>query len=88
MSDKDQQDAWLARPESIRLLWIVFSVALMITLVLQFITDLNGDFGIGGWLGFAAIFGFGSCLLMVLVARVLGFILKRDQAYYREESDD
>lgn len=88
MNDKDQQDAWLARPESIRLLWIVFSVVLALTVVLQFVIKVKGYFGIDGWLGFAAIFGFGSCLLMVLVAKALGFVLKRDQDYYREESDD
>ena len=88
MNDKDQQDAWLARPETIRLLWIVFSAILALTVILQFVIKVKGYFGIDGWFGFAAIFGFISCLLMVLVAKALGFILKRDEDYYREESDD
>jgi hypothetical protein len=80
MNDKHRQDAWLARPESIRLLWKLFAVVLAMTVVAQF-------FGVDGWPGFAAIFGFVSCLLMVLVAKALGLVLKRDQDYYKEESD-
>ena len=88
MNDKNQQDAWLARPESIRKLWIGFSAVLALTVVLQFVIKVKGYFGIDGWFAFGAIFGFLSCLLMVLVAKALGFALKRDEDYYREESDD
>ena len=87
MNDKHQQDAWLARPESIRLLWKLFAIVLALTVVAQFFIKVKGYFGVDGWLGFAAIFGFVSCLLMVLVAKALGLVLKRDQNYYKEESD-
>jgi len=55
--------------------------------VAQFVIKVKGYFGVDGWLGFAAIFGFVSCLLMVLVAKALGLVLKRDEDYYKEESD-
>jgi len=87
MNDNHQQDAWLARPESIRLLWKLFAVVLALTVVAQFVIKVKGYFGVDGWLGFAAIFGFVSCLLMVLVAKALGLVLKRDEDYYKEESD-
>lgn len=87
MNDDHQQDAWLARPESIRLLWKLFAVVLALTVVAQFFIKVKGYFGVDGWLGFAAIFGFVACLLMVLVAKALGLVLKRDQDYYKEESD-
>ena len=87
MNDKHQQDAWLARPESIRLLWKLFAIVLALTVVAQFFIKVKGYFGVDGWLGFAAIFGFVACLLMVLVAKALGLVLKRDQDYYKEESD-
>ena len=87
MNDNHQQDAWLARPESIRLLWKLFAVVLVLTVVAQFVIKVKGYFGVDGWLGFAAIFGFVSCLLMVLVAKALGLVLKRDEDYYKEESD-
>jgi len=87
MNDKHQEDAWLARPESVRLLWKLFAVVLALTVVAQFFIKVKGYFGVDGWLGFAAIFGFVCCLLMVLVAKALGLVLKRDQDYYKEESD-
>jgi len=88
MNDKHQQDAWLARPESVRLMWKLFAAVLVLTVVAQFFIKVKGYFGVDGWLGFAAIFGFVCCLLMVLVAKALGLVLKRDQDYYKEESDD
>jgi hypothetical protein len=87
MNDDHQQDAWLARPESIRLLWKLFALVLALTVAAQFFIKVKGYFGVDGWLGFAAVFGFVACLLMVLVAKVLSLVLKRDQDYYKEESD-
>jgi len=42
---------------------------------------------VDGWFGFGAAFGFLACVLMVLVAKGLGLVLKRDQDYYRERDD-
>ena len=78
-------DAWLARPDSIRLMWRIFWAVLAITVALQLVVKVKGYFGIDGWFGFGAAFGFLSCLAMVIVAKVLGYILKRDENYYREE---
>jgi sterol desaturase/sphingolipid hydroxylase (fatty acid hydroxylase superfamily) len=73
---------WLTRPATIRLLWIGFSVVLAITVLLQFFIKVKGYFGIDGWFGFGAAFGFACCVAMVLVAKVLGFVLKRSEDYY------
>jgi hypothetical protein len=82
-----EDDAWLARPSTIRLLWRVFIVALALALVAQLLFPVKGKFGVDGWLGFGAVFGFLSCLAMVLCAKGLGWILKRDEDYYRERDD-
>ena len=37
---------------------------------------------------FGAVFGFLSCVLMVLFAKALGVLLKRPNDYYREQEDD
>ena len=88
MSEK-QDDAWLARPDSIRLLWRVFWVILALTVLAQFVFKVKGYFVVDGWLAFGAIFGFLSCLAMVLAAKGLGIFLKRGEAYYAaEEKDD
>jgi UPF0716 family protein affecting phage T7 exclusion len=55
---------------------------------LQAVIKVKGYFGVDGWIGFGAVFGFLSCLLMVLFAKGLGYLLKRDQDYYRSERGD
>lgn len=88
MKDKTQQDHWLARPETIRKLWWVFSFVLALTVGAQVFIYVKGYFGVDGWFGFGAFFGFLSCLAMVLVAKGLGVFLKRDENYYTAGDDD
>ncbi len=83
-----QDDHWLVRPGSIRLLWRVFWAVLALTVPLQIVIKVKGYFGVDGWIGFGAAFGFLSCVAMVVVAKGLGYILKRDDDYYRAEEDD
>jgi sterol desaturase/sphingolipid hydroxylase (fatty acid hydroxylase superfamily) len=82
-------DHWLARPTTIRLLWRVFAAVLALTVLAQVVISVKGYFGVDGWFAFGAVFGFVSCLAMVLVAKALGFVLKRDEDYYDtgEDSD-
>lgn len=88
MSDKPDDDAWLARPDSIRLLWRLFWAILALTVLAQFVIKVKGYFVIDTWLAFGAWFGFLSCLAMVVVAKVLGFFLKRKDDYYQAEDGD
>ncbi|MGI9331054.1 MAG: hypothetical protein ACR2QB_10100 [Gammaproteobacteria bacterium] len=81
-TDKGQADAWLARPASIRKLWVGFAVLLAATVLGQFLIPVKGYFGLDAWFGFGALFGFLSCVAMVIVAKVLGVVLKRDEQYY------
>lgn len=88
MNDNKQQDHWLVRPTTIRKLWWGFSVVLALTVVAQLFIYVKGYFGVDSWFGFGAAFGFLSCLAMVLVAKGLGFFLKRDEDYYAAGEDD
>jgi sterol desaturase/sphingolipid hydroxylase (fatty acid hydroxylase superfamily) len=83
-----EDDAWLARPSTIRLLWRVFAVVLAVSVAAQLLFKVKGYFTVDGWLGFGAIFGFLSCVAMVLFAKVMGWALKRDEHYYAEPEDD
>ena len=83
-----EDDAWLARPSTIRLLWKVFAVVLAMSVAVQLLFPVKGKFGVDGWLAFGAVFGFLSCLAMVLFAKGLGFFLKRDENYYSGGEDD
>ena len=61
---------------------LTMTAVLALTVLAQLVIGIKGYFGVDGWFGFGAAFGFLSCLAMVLVAKGLGFFLKRDQDYY------
>lgn len=88
MSEMNDKDHWLARPTTIRLLWRVFIAVLALTVLAQLVVGIKGYFGPDSWFGFAAAFGFLSCLAMVLFAKMLGFGLKRAEDYYDDGGDD
>jgi len=83
-----EPDHWLVRPETIRWIWRISIVVLAITVLLQLVIKVKGYFGVDGWIGFGAVYGFLACLAMVLVAKGLGFALKRDEDYYRRDLSD
>lgn len=73
---------WLTRPNTIRWLWISGCSVLAMTVLLQWAIPIKGYFGIDGWLGFGALFGFLCCVLMVFGAKVIGKLIKRPENYY------
>jgi sterol desaturase/sphingolipid hydroxylase (fatty acid hydroxylase superfamily) len=86
--NKHESDHWLVKPATIRWIWRISIAVLAITVLLQLVISIKGYFGVDGWLGFGAAFGFMSCLAMVLVAKGLGFVLKREEDYYRKDLAD
>ncbi len=88
MKPQADEQNWLVRPSTIRLLWRILWIVLALTVAADFFVKPKPYFSIEGWYGFAAAFGFLSCVLMVLVAKALGAFLKRDQDYYRKPDDD
>jgi len=86
MNDSDKVQ-FLSRPRTIRVLWWVFSVVLVLTVIAQCFIYVKGYFTVDSWFGFAAGYGILCCLLMVLFARALGILLKRPRDYYRERDD-
>lgn len=85
MSDTPQSEKelhWLVRPSTIRKLWIAFSVVLVLTLGAQFFVHVHDYFTVDGVPGFYAFFGFFSCVAMVVVAKLLGLLLKRPDTFY------
>lgn len=88
MNTPQHDDHWLARPSTIKLLWRVFAVVLILLVLAQVLIYVKGYFGVDGWFGFGAAFGFLSCLAMVLFAKALGYVLKRREDYYDDGVDD
>ena len=75
---------WLTRPETIRRLWIVFGAILALVVLVESGVAVHGHFGLDATFGFNAWYGFVTCVAMVLIAKALGSVLKRDDRYYDE----
>ena len=84
--DPAGENHWLTRPGTVRLMWWLFSVILVLTVLVQWLIPVKGKFTLESTFGFGAWYGFGACLAMVLVAKVLGWLLKRPESYYGEEA--
>lgn len=75
-------DHWLVRPGTIKLLWMIFAVILVVTVMADMFIHHHAWFGLDGTFGFGAWFGFVSCIAMVVFAKALGAVLKRRDTYY------
>jgi hypothetical protein len=82
MAEQRDDDHWLARPPTIRILWIVFAAMLALSVVAEFLVEPHGEFGVDGTFGFSAWYGFAACAVLILAARLLGLLLKRRGGYY------
>ncbi|MFT5465709.1 MAG: flagellar basal body-associated protein FliL [Verrucomicrobiales bacterium] len=99
MKEKEKKEFdWFDKPSSKRLLWILLLVTCGLTLVAEPIYLMiahkdhhaEGLFKFTKWPLFYAVLGFVSCALMIVVAKVLGFWLKKPTDHYEkeEEADD
>lgn len=79
-----QKDHWLVRPATIRAMWRGGLLVLFGLVVADFFVVHHPYFGLDGWPGFSAGFGFVACVGMVLGAKALGKLLKRRDDYYGE----
>lgn len=79
---------WLDDPDNVKKLWRGFLVLLALTVVAGLVVDLHPHFAVEAWPGFNAIYGFVTCLLMIVGAKALGLFLKRGDAYYAEDQRD
>jgi hypothetical protein len=80
-------DHWLVRPKTIRLLWWIFGAILALTVLAQIFIHVHAYFTVDGWFGFYALYGFLTCVGMVVGAKLLGFVLKRPDDYYFRETE-
>ena len=84
----DENIPWLERPSTLRGLWIGGGIVLALSVIAGFFFPPRAVLGWDDWPGFAAVFGFGACVAMVVVAKGLGVVLKRDERYYAAETSD
>ncbi len=87
MSDRqgNRLALWLYRPGNRRKLWWGAGVILALTVIAQFFWPVHGHFGFDGWFSFNAVYGFVSCAAMVILAKWLGYLVKRPEDYYDDD---
>lgn len=73
---------WLVLPDTIRGIWIVSLIVLALTVVAEFLVSYHLKFHADEIPGFAALFGFFSCVVLVFGSKALGVFLKRKDDYY------
>ena len=73
---------WLVRPGTIRLLWVIFLLVLALTVLASLFTNGHAGFRLEDSFGFNAWYGFLTCIGMVLIAKLLGRLLRRKDSYY------
>ncbi len=78
----DDEDHWLARPRTIRALWLLLYAVLALLIVAGIAYPHHTLFGLDGTFAFAAWFGFLSCVVLVAAAKALALIVKRPDTYY------
>jgi len=79
---KKREFDYFDRPETKRKLWILLFVVCGLTIIPDFFTDRHAYFGFDGFIGFYALFGFVSCAILILVAKLIGKVLKVKEDYY------
>jgi hypothetical protein len=70
------------QPRTVRKLWAWFIAVLAATVVAEWLIERHAYFGIDGVFGFYAWYGFLSCVGLIVVAKLLGALLKRNDNYY------
>lgn len=74
---------WFDHPRNIRRLRIGFYIVLVLLVIPDFFIHKHALFySVEAWPGFYALFGFVSCVIIIVVSKLLGFWLKRGEDYY------
>ena len=82
-----EQKHWLYREENRKKLWGIQFVILVLVLIPELFVHHHAHFEASGIqvdasFGFYAWYGFATCAAMVVVAKILGVLLKRKDTYY------
>ena len=81
---KDNTPGFFEKPKTIRMLWILLYVVCGLTLAPELFIERHAYFGIDDFFSFYAILGFIACALLIIFAKGLGYLLKKDEDYYDE----
>jgi hypothetical protein len=69
-------------PRTARILWVTFIAILVLSVLAELRVHRHPIFGIDRIFGFYAWYGFASCIALVGLAKLIGWVLKRRDTYY------
>lgn len=78
----EKKSGWFDKKSNLILFLRIFYASLVVLLVLDLFIDKHVVFGFDGAPSFSAAYGFISCVLLVLFAKVLRIFMMRDEDYY------
>ena len=84
-----QQKHWLYREENRRTLWYIVLILAVISVIPEFFMHHHGNFEAQGinldsQSGFYPWIGFVSCAVLILIAKLFSYVIKRKDDYYDE----
>lgn len=83
----NSKNHWLDEPRNVKRLWRGFLALLAVVVAAELLITLHPHFAIDALPAFHAVYGFLACAVMIVVARLLGLLLKRPDTYYRPNDD-
>lgn len=79
---------WLDKPRNVtRLVYVLYAICAVLVAA-ELVVHRHAHFTFEAWFGFYAIFGFGAYCVIVLSARALRRMVRRDENYYGEAERD
>ena len=83
---KKKEFDWFDHPQNIKRLKIGFYIVLALLVVPDFFMHKHTLFSpVEAWPGFYALFGFIACVVIILVSKLFGLVLKVKEDYYDNE---
>ena len=75
---------WIEKPGMLKRMWIIFAGVLVFLVAVDFffVTHEHAHLVFETIPGFSAVYGFVACTALVLIAKILRKICKRDMDYY------
>lgn len=77
-----EKRGWFDKKKNLILFLRIFYGSLVVLLVLDLFVEKHAFFGFDGAPSFSAAYGFISCVLLVLFAKILRMIVMKGEEYY------
>ena len=78
----EEKKGWFDDPRHVKIFLRAFFASLAVLLIIDFFVGKHGYFHWEESPDFFAAYGFISCVALVLVAKILRILIKRDEDYY------